>query len=507
MSGTTAGLSATLGAGRAAHDRDSRCLAYRLAIVRAPRDRYGRAMAIDTPPSPFSGEFFLAGEPGFEDACRSRVFNRRHPDRSPAAVLRAAGVADVIAGVRYAAAREWQVTVRAGGHSWSVWSVRDDALLIDLGRFTDIDYDPDTGIAVVGPAVRGGADLDPFLAARGRFFNGGHCPTVGLGGFLLQGGMGWNCRGWGWAAESIVAVDVVTADGQALHCDADHHPDLFWAARGAGPGFPAIVTAFHLQTRERFQALTHSKYVYPAELTPEIFAWLYDARWELDDTVELVVVSLDAGLIPELEHDGVVVIVDGLSFADTPREGARALSVLESCPVLDRAIATLVAAPEQLEALKADQERANPENHFYVVDNAYLAGERDEVVTRLSPAFMSLPAPKAFTIWFDMGRAPQRGLPDMALSLQTDLYFAAYLVGENAEQVQDCLTWIEARADELEPIKRGIYLGDSDLERRPAPFLSQDALARLGEVRSTYDPAGLFCDYLEPKPTISFQAG
>ena len=75
-------------------------------------------------------------------------------------------------------------------------------------------YDDDTGIVTAGPAVRGGLDLDPFLAARGRFFAGGHCPTVGLGGFLLQGGMGWNCRGWGWAAESIDAIEVVTADGE-----------------------------------------------------------------------------------------------------------------------------------------------------------------------------------------------------------------------------------------------------------------------------------------------------
>ena len=452
-----------------------------------------------TGPHPFTGEFFTPGDPGYDEAVTSRVFNQLVPDRRPAAVLVAADVADVVAAVRYAAEHDWQVTVRAGGHSWSVWSLRNEALLIDLARFTNIDYDADTSIVVAGPAVRGGADLDVFLAPRGRFFNGGHCPTVGIGGFLLQGGMGWNCRGWGWAAESVVAIDVVTADGSVLRCDDDHHADLFWAARGAGPGFPAIITAFHLQTRERFRALTHSKHIYPADLTPEVFTWLYDARWELDDSVELVVVSLDARTVPELDYDGTVVIVDGLSFAATHEAGARALAVLETCPVRDAAIASVVAAPEQLENLKADQARANPEQHFYVVDNAYLTGERDEIVRRLTPAFTSLPTPKAFTIWFDMGRAPERGLPDMALSMQTDLYFAAYLVGENAEEAQDCLDWIEARADELNPVKAGIYLGDSDLVRRPAPFLSEDAYARLAEVRRTYDPTGRLCAYLSPE--------
>src|SRR5262249_18843507 len=152
--------------------------------------------------------------------------NRRRPARQPAAVLRAADEADVVAGVRLARAEGLQVAVRAGGHSWAAWSVRDDTLLIDLAAFTALSFDEGTGIVTAGPAVRGGTDLDPFLAAEGRFFAGGHCPTVGLGGFLLQGGMGWNCRGWGWAAESIESLRVVTADADVLECDADRNPDL-----------------------------------------------------------------------------------------------------------------------------------------------------------------------------------------------------------------------------------------------------------------------------------------
>jgi FAD/FMN-containing dehydrogenase len=67
-------------------------------------------------------------------------------------------------------------------------------------------------------------------------FAGGHCPDVGLGGFLLQGGMGWNCKNWGWACESIVGIDVVTADAREIYCSKSENADLFWAARGSGPG-------------------------------------------------------------------------------------------------------------------------------------------------------------------------------------------------------------------------------------------------------------------------------
>jgi FAD/FMN-containing dehydrogenase len=444
----------------------------------------------------FTGAFFLAGDAGFEEACFDRVFNVRRQGRWPAAVLRAANVADVVAGVRLARLRGWQVTVRAGGHSWSVWSLRNEALLIDLGAFTQLSYEESTGVVVAGPAVRGGSDLDPFLAGHGRFFGGGHCPTVGLGGFLLQGGMGWNCRGWGWAAESIVAIDVVTAAGEVLRCDAEQHADLFWAARGSGPGFPATVTAFHLRTRERFTALTQSKYLYPAALAPQVLDWLHQVRWELDDSIELVAVCLDASTVPEIPYDGEVLVVDGLCFAGTTEAAAKALAPLATCPVVDQAIVRLDAQPADLAALRADQVRANPEGHHYVVDCAYVAGEREDVVRCLAPAFTDLPTPKAFTLWFDLGRTPRRGLPDMALSLQTDLYFAAYLIAEDAEQVDACLSWIEDRAARLEPVKAGIYLGDSDLTRRPARFLSDEAYARLGAVRAERDPFGLFCDYL-----------
>ena len=99
--------------------------------------------------------------------------------------------------------RDLKVSVRAGGHSWAAWSVRDDGAAdrprADAARST---YDPDDGIVTASPAVKGGAELTPFLTAHGRAFTGGHCPSVGIGGFLLQGGQGWNSRKYGWACET-----------------------------------------------------------------------------------------------------------------------------------------------------------------------------------------------------------------------------------------------------------------------------------------------------------------
>ena len=83
--------------------------------------------------------------------------------------------------------------------------------------------DVDNLTATSSPSMRGGQDFAPFLREHGLVFPGGHCSTVGLGGYLLQGGQGWNSRHWGWACENVLGVDVVTPDGELVHADADEN--------------------------------------------------------------------------------------------------------------------------------------------------------------------------------------------------------------------------------------------------------------------------------------------
>jgi len=440
---------------------------------------------------PFTGQLLRRGDEGFDSAVLSRLFNQRRPQGRPAAVLRAAGAADVAAGVRLAAAEGLQVAVRGGGHSWAGWSVRENTLLIDLAAFSGMGYDPATGIVTAGPAVRGGVDLDPFLAGRGRFFAGGHCPTVGLGGFLLQGGMGWNCRGWGWAAESIEAMQVVTASGEVLWCDEGENADLFWAARGAGPGFFGVVTAFRLRTRPRYRELTQTTYVYPAGLAGDVLGWLHHARHDVPPSVELVAVGITPPLPPELGHGGPVLVVDGVSFDG----GAASLAALDTCPVAGRALVRKVAQPVTMAELRAEQVRANPEGHRYVVDNAYLAGEPGAMIPALAPAFADLPTAKSFSLWFDLAHLPARPLPDMALSVQTDIYFATYVVCADPAQDGRCRSWTDDTMHRLGPFSAGCYLGDSDLTVRPGRFMSGGAWNRFRQIRAARDPDRRFAGY------------
>ncbi|EUA06735.1 FAD binding domain protein [Mycobacterium xenopi 4042] len=153
-------------------------------------------------------------------------------------IVQAHNTDDVVAAICYARAHGHRVGVRSGGHNWSASHLRDGGLLLDVSRLDHCSVDTEQMTANVGPgkvASVFAAELD----SRGLFFPAGHCEGICLGGYLLQGGYGWNSPMLGPACESVLGLEVVTADGERLYCDAENHPDLYWAARGAGRVFSA----------------------------------------------------------------------------------------------------------------------------------------------------------------------------------------------------------------------------------------------------------------------------
>jgi hypothetical protein len=143
---------------------------------------------------------------------------------------------------------------------------------------------------------------------------------------------------------------------------------------------------------------------------------------------------------------------------------------------------------------RADQVLANPEGHRYRVDNAWLSGTPEEVVPALRGTFTELPTPKSFSIWFSM--APLRELPDMAFSLQSEIYNATYLVYEEAGEDERAVEWLTARMAELQPVTVGQYLGDSDLAHREVKVLGDAQFARLQEIRAARDPQRRFTGFV-----------
>jgi len=213
---------------------------------------------------------FLRGADGYETARRETVWNGLLPARFPDVIVQAHDTDDVVAAIRYARANGHHVGVCSGGRSWAASHLRDGGLLLDVSRLDHCTVEPDQMTADVGPGKAASAfatDLD----AQGLFFPAGHCEGIRLGGYLLQGGYGWNSSVVGPACESVLGLEVVTADGEQIYCDPENHPDLYWAARGSGPGFFGVVTSFKLRIYPRPAVWGTCLYMYPIELADEVF--------------------------------------------------------------------------------------------------------------------------------------------------------------------------------------------------------------------------------------------
>ncbi len=212
------------------------------------------------------------GTQGFEEAVLGTSFNARDPGRRPDVVVQANNVPEVIEAVNRARRDGMKIGICSGGHSWAQNHIRNGGLMLDLSRLNEIKIDAGKKTATVGPGCLCG-EVNAALAREGLFFPVAHAYTVGIGGFLLQGGFGWNSRMLGLACENVTGIDVVLADGSLVHASATENADLFWAARGAGPGFFGVVVRFHLKLHARPKFIGLKFQVFRMKHLEEVFIW------------------------------------------------------------------------------------------------------------------------------------------------------------------------------------------------------------------------------------------
>lgn len=178
---------------------------------------------------------------GSEEYDRSRrVFNAMI-DRYPAVIVGCKDVTDVVHGIDFARRHDLPVSVKGGGHSVAGSAISDAGLTLDMARMTRIVVDPAQRIAVAEPGLTL-AQFDAATAAHGLATTLGAVSMTGIAGLTLGGGLGWLNGRYGLACDNLLAVDIVTADGQLRTATAREHEDLFWAVRGGGGNFGAVVT-------------------------------------------------------------------------------------------------------------------------------------------------------------------------------------------------------------------------------------------------------------------------
>jgi len=432
------------------------------------------------------------GSSDYDDARSATVWNARTPDRFPDVVVKASSEEDVIAAVRDARAAGRSVTVRSGGHSWAGNHLRDGVTLIDLSEMNSIvSVDRDEMTAIAEPGCYGN-DLIAALDELDLFFPVGHCEGVGMGGYLLQGGYGWNSRALGPACMSVEGVDVVTADGELVHASADENADLYWAARGSGPGFFGVVVRFHLRLHPKPKLFVNAAYLYPIELLDEVFTWVHAIGPDVGVQMEMM-----ALIHHGFDGDGLEIAVAGPVFAESEDEAREVLSILETCPVLDRAKIAIPYAPVTVEQLTAAASETYPENHRYGVDNIWTHADAGQLIPGIRRIAETNPGAPSHMLWMNWAPSnpdtPPR--PDMAYSVEDETYIAAYGIWADAADDDANLPWATERLREMEHLSTGIQLADENLERRTGRFMSDENYERYDAIRSAWDPEHLFCSW------------
>lgn len=321
------------------------------------------------------GQLLRPGHPAYDDA---RELWNGLTVRSPAAIARCAGTADVQTAVQFATEHDLLVAVRGGGHNVAGTAGVDGGLVIDLSQVTDVEVEVASRRARVGGGATF-ADVDRATQAHGLAVPGGLVSATGVGGLTLSGGLGWLRRKHGLTCDNLVAATLVTADGVVHHVDEATDPEVLWGLRGGG-GNLGIVTEFtyrlHPVGPEVFLALT----AYPLDRAEAVLRGYRDWTDSLADEVTSLVVG---GSLPEEEpfppeHGGepcVLLVACAATDLDRGEELTRPIRDLGD-PIAD------LSGPVPYVELQQLFDADFPDGDRYYWRSVFLPGLTDDVITR-----------------------------------------------------------------------------------------------------------------------------
>jgi FAD/FMN-containing dehydrogenase len=245
------------------------------------------------------GTVITPTDEGYDEA--RAVYNAMH-DRKPDVVIRCVDAGDVMAAVKFAAARGGDLSVRGGSHSAPGFGTNDGGVVIDLAPMKGIRVDP----AALTVRAEGGctwADFNHATNAFGLATTGGIVSTTGISGLTLGGGIGYLTRGLGLALDNLISADVVTADGQFLVASEKENEDLFWGLRGGGGNF-GVVTSLEYRLHP-IKDIMAGIFVFPQDRARDMFQFYREYIKTAPEEMGLYPAYLVAPplpFLPEEEH-------------------------------------------------------------------------------------------------------------------------------------------------------------------------------------------------------------
>jgi FAD/FMN-containing dehydrogenase len=444
----------------------------------------------------------------YQDA--GRLYQPQFDGLRPAGVAYPANAQDVATCLAFARKYAVPVAVRCGGHSYAGWS-SGSGLVLDVGGMSAVSSSG--GSAAVGAGARL-IDVYSALAAKGVTVPAGSCPSVGVAGLTLGGGIGVTCRAYGLTCDSLTSAEVVTADGRIRRVDPSTDADLFWALRGGGGGNFGVVTSFGFRTHPAADC-AYGFLSWPwSSAAAVVAAWQSWAPSASD--------QLWANLHLDTWPDGRLRLTSAVNYLGSQADLANLVDRLAVAP----ATASLHSAP-YLDAMKVmggvtgwSQEAAhlpgslpgqNPAGRLnrtsYAARSDFYnrqigTGGIAALVAAVERYAHSVPQGGSASVSFDsLAGAVNRVAPgDTAFVHRSSLFLAQYIANYPAPYagsgpaVDQSKGWLQDVWSTMRPHASGEayqnYLDPQLTDWATAYYGSN--LARLRQVKQTYDPEGLF---------------
>jgi FAD/FMN-containing dehydrogenase len=264
------------------------------------------------------GPLLLPGNAAYDTA---RLVLNASIDKHPALIVQPTGVSDISNAVQFARDNELVVAVKCGGHSTSGQSTCNGGMMIDLSRFRHVRVDATEKVA----HVSGGSLLGPIdheAMAHGLVTPAGTVSHTGVGGLATGGGFGRLARRYGLTLDNIRALDVVSADGQLRHANAEQNQDLYWGVRGAGGNF-GVVSSFEFDLHPMSRQVIAGSLVFPISHLRDVLEFYAEFSPTAPDELQTdLIFGYPAGGKP-----GFVVL--GLCYSGDPKHADRAMAPLK----------------------------------------------------------------------------------------------------------------------------------------------------------------------------------
>jgi FAD/FMN-containing dehydrogenase len=439
------------------------------------------------------GAVLVPADLGYDDA---RAVWNAMIDRRPAVIVRCRGTADVIAAVAFARRHGLPASVRGGGHNVAGHAVAEAGVMIDLSLMSGVRVDPDLRRAWVEGGATWGV-VDEATQAFGLATPGGLISETGVGGLTLNGGIGWLRSRYGLSIDSLVAADVVTADGRLVHTSADENPDLLWALRGGGGNF-GVVTGFEFALHPVGPTVMFCAPIYPIEAgAGPIRAWrdfLADKHDRVGSIVEFSTVP-ESTDYPEAAWGRRVYTIAAV-YAGNAAEGEALLQPLRELaePVVD-----FSGQMDYVDVQRLFDAVIPFGRHRCYWKSRYLDGLGDDVIDLIVEGNRQPPSTGTLSSIWNFGGATAAVPADATAFGDRSMPWMVSFdsIWDTADQDEANIAWTRDRWEQLRPYARHdrIYLNfpghgedGEDLTRR-----SYGAnYGRLAAIKQRYDPTNMF---------------